>query len=326
MKEINIHYNGEKGHDVGGIRRDWFTCLTKEIFRSDRGIFKIVSNGTAYAPNPQCTDLEMFHFAGRIVARAVMELFPLPICLCRAFLKHILGQSLTLDDLEDYDPALYRGLTQLRELKDDLSAVGQMFEIDYEEGGQPKTALLIPDGDTIDVTQDNREEYIGLVLDFRLEREFSSQLHAFLEGFYSLIPQNEIAMFRTDELGRLISGMRTIDPDEFENHVEYAGGYHRDHPVIQMFFEVFREFTEEERGKLLEFVTGASKPPAEGFASYARSGGPFTISREGDFDHLPTAHTCLRCLGLPPYERKSDMKEKIARALDWSGASGFGFV
>jgi E3 ubiquitin-protein ligase HUWE1 len=323
MKEINIHYNGEKGHDVGGIRRDWFTCLTKEIFRSDRGIFKIVSNGTAYAPNPQCTDVEVFHFAGRIVARAVMELFPLPICLCRAFLKHILGKSLTLDDLEDYDPKLYQGLIKLRELKDELASVGQTFEIDYEEGGQHKTALLKAGGDLIDVTHENIEEYISLVLDFRLAREFSSQLQAFLKGFYDLIPQNEIAMFRPDELETLISGIREIDVRDFEKNCTYQGGYSPNHPQVRMFFEIFRELSQDDMGKILEFVTGASKAPAEGFKSYAKSGSRFKISPYGPGCNHPVAHTCTRRLALPTYKTKAEMKDNLLLAAELSRALGF---
>jgi hypothetical protein len=114
----------------------------------------------------------------------------------------------------------------------------------------------------------------------------------------------------------LISGVPEIDPDEFAKHVVYQGrGYSRDHPVIELFFEVFGEFTNEERGKLLAFVTGACRVPAEGFASYKNDGHPFTISGETSVKRLPSSHICDRVLELPPYETKEVMKEKLLWAM-----------
>jgi hypothetical protein len=113
----------------------------------------------------------------------------------------------------------------------------------------------------------------------------------------------------------LISGVPEIDPDEFANHVVYRGGYSRDHPVIKLFFEVFREFTNEERGKILDFVTGSCRIPVEGFGYYAKSGYPFAIGLNGSPGHFPHAHCDLRYLDLPPYESKADMRERLLMAI-----------
>lgn len=44
-----------------------------------------------------------------------------------------------------------------------------------------------------------------------------------------------------------------------------SGGYTATHPVIQTFWEVVEGFTEEEKRKLLKFVTSCSRPPLLGF-------------------------------------------------------------
>jgi E3 ubiquitin-protein ligase HUWE1 len=307
------------GVDEGGLRRDWFRSLLSDIFRSDRGLFKVVANGCAYAVNPQShieeNHLALFEFAGRIMARAVIELFPVGVCLCRALLKHLLGVSVTMRDMEDTDARMFASLTQIRTCEDP-SAAGLCFEIEYEEWGERKSYLLKPNGGDIEVTAENVDEYIALMVDYKLEGECAQQLNAFLRGFHSLIGKKEIAMFRPEELGMLISGVQEIDPDEFEEHVEYEGEYSRNHEVIRMFFDVFRELSNEEKGKILAFVTGACRVPAEGFASYEWSGHPFTIHPHGSPDHMPHAQTCFRRLGLPPYQTKEIMKEKLLLALN----------
>lgn len=44
-----------------------------------------------------------------------------------------------------------------------------------------------------------------------------------------------------------------------------SGGYTATHPVIQTFWEVVDSFSEEEKRKLLKFVTSCSRPPLLGF-------------------------------------------------------------
>lgn len=44
-----------------------------------------------------------------------------------------------------------------------------------------------------------------------------------------------------------------------------AGGYSPTHPVIKIFWEVVESFSDEEKRKLLKFVTSCSRPPLLGF-------------------------------------------------------------
>lgn len=44
-----------------------------------------------------------------------------------------------------------------------------------------------------------------------------------------------------------------------------VGGYSADHPVIRVFWRVVEGFTDEEKRKLLKFVTSCSRPPLLGF-------------------------------------------------------------
>jgi hypothetical protein len=230
-----------------------------------------------------------------------------------------LGLSLTLEDLKDYDKDMHKSLTRER-----ANPSGQFhFELHSRATHPVETVPLKPGGGEIKVTRENVDDYIRRWLDFRFRGEFKDQLKAFVEGFHSLIPRKEISMFRPDELGVLISGVPKIDIDAFEKHVLYDVGYSRDHPVIQRFFEVFRGFEEVERETLLAFVTGADKQPAEGFESFAKTGGAFKIIPWGGTNRLPEAQTCERIFKLPPYETKEEMKTKILLALQLGPDAGF---
>lgn len=66
-------------------------------------------------------------------------------------------------------------------------------------------------------------------------------------------------------------------------------GYHDNHPVIVWFWNAIERFTNEQRLRLLQFVTGTSSVPYEGFAALRGSTGPrkFCIEKWGKPNSLP---------------------------------------
>ena len=82
-----------------------------------------------------------------------------------------------------------------------------------------------------------------------------------------------------------------------------------------------------EKANFLQFVTGSSKVPVQGFAFLWGMGGPqkFTISRISGSDNfqLPVAHTCYNQIDLPEYSSKEMLEEKLMWAI--KEAQGFGF-
>ena len=66
-------------------------------------------------------------------------------------------------------------------------------------------------------------------------------------------------------------------------------GYHDRHVVVDWFWSVVDEFTNEMRLRLLQFVTGTSSLPHEGFAALRGYNGPkrFSIEKWGEITSLP---------------------------------------
>lgn len=123
-------------------------------------------------------------------------------------------------------------------------------------------------------------------------------------GFHEIIPPDLISIFNEQELELLISGLPEIDVDEWKNHTEYHN-YSASSPQIQWFWRAVRSFDKEERAKLLQFVTGTSKVPLNGFKELEGMNGvsKFNIHRDyGNKDRLPSSHTCFNRESSPdPY-------------------------
>ena len=210
---------------------------------------------------------------------------------------------------------------------------------------------LIPGGADVDVTDANKREYIRLIAQHRLTSSIRAQIDSFLEGLQDLVPRDLLSIFNENELELLVSGMPTIDRacalpclaacshapavlcwpvcavDDLKANTEYHQ-YEATDDVIQWFWKVLRTFSQEELARLIQFVTGTSKVPLDGFAGLQGMSGPqkFQIHRiYGGDERLPTAHTCFNQLDLPNYSSEDVLRARLLLVLR-EGSEGFGFV
>uniref|UniRef100_A0A2K6BLV0 E3 ubiquitin-protein ligase HACE1 n=4 Tax=Cercopithecidae TaxID=9527 RepID=A0A2K6BLV0_MACNE len=161
-------------------------------------------------------------------------------------------------------------------------------------------------------------EYVQLVTELRMTRAIQPQINAFLQGFHMFIPPSLIQLFDEYELELLLSGMPEIDVSDWIKNTEYTSGYEREDPVIQWFWEVVEDITQEERVLLLQFVTGSSRVPHGGFANIMGGSGlqNFTIAAVPYTPNLlPTSSTCINMLKLPEYPSKEILKDRLLVAL-----------
>ncbi len=107
----------------------------------------------------------------------------------------------------------------------------------------------------------------------------------------------------------MISGLPSIDIQDLRKNTEYVN-YTKTDQVIIWFFEALEEFDKEQRASFLQFVTGTSRVPLDGFKGLRGHTGPqkFNIHKEFDESHLPRAHTCFNQQDLPDYTSKPLLK------------------
>ncbi|CAJ1974055.1 unnamed protein product [Sphenostylis stenocarpa] len=335
---LTVHFQGEEGIDAGGLTREWYQLLSRVIF--DRGalLFTTVGNESTFQPNPnsvyQTEHLSYFKFVGRVVGKALFDGQLLDVHFTRSFYKHILGVKVTYHDIEAIDPDYFKNLKWMLEASNDITDVLDLtFSIDADEEKlilYERTEVtdyeLIPGGRNTKVTEENKHQYVDLVVEHRLTTAIRPQINAFLEGFNELIPRELISIFNDKELELLISGLPDIDLDDLRANTEYSG-YSGASPVIQWFWEVVQGFSKEDKARLLQFVTGTSKVPLEGFSALQGISGSqrFQIHKAyGSSDHLPSAHTCFNQLDLPEYPSKQHLEERLLLAIHEAN-EGFGF-
>uniref|UniRef100_A0A3P8XWG1 HECT-type E3 ubiquitin transferase n=1 Tax=Esox lucius TaxID=8010 RepID=A0A3P8XWG1_ESOLU len=322
-----IEFESEKGLDYGGVAREWFFLLSKEMFNPYYGLFEYsATDNYTLQINPNsglCNEdhLSYFKFIGRVAGMAVFHGKLLDGFFIRPFYKMMLGKQITLKDMESVDSEYYNSLKWI--LENDPTELDLRFCIDEDNFGQTYQVDLKPSGGETVVTNDNKLEYIDLVIQWRFVNRVQKQMNAFLEGFTELILIDLIKIFDENELELLMCGLGDVDVNDWRQHTVYKNGYCPNHPVIQWFWKAVLLMDAEKRIRLLQFVTGTSRVPMNGFAELYGSNGPqlFTIEQWGTPDKLPRAHTCFNRLDLPTYESFDDLRERLLMAVE--NAQGF---
>ncbi|XP_022094615.1 E3 ubiquitin-protein ligase NEDD4-like [Acanthaster planci] len=322
-----IEFVGETGLDYGGVAREWFFLLSREMFNPYYGLFEYsaMDNYTLQI-NPDsglCNEqhLSYFKFIGRVAGMAVYHGKLLDAFFIRPFYKMMLNRQITLADMESVDTEYYNSLLWIKE--NDPTDLDLTFSVDEESFGATKTTELKPHGSEIPVTNTNKREYTQLVIQWRFVNRVRKQMSSFMEGFVDLVPLDLLKIFDENELELLLSGLGDINVNDWRSNTAYRGGYHPNHIVIQWLWKAILSFDAEMRSRLLQFVTGTSRVPMNGFAHLYGSNGPqlFTVEKWGKPESLPRAHTCFNRLDLPPYESYYTLKEKLRIAVE--NAEGF---
>uniref|UniRef100_A0A8C2TZS5 E3 ubiquitin-protein ligase n=1 Tax=Coturnix japonica TaxID=93934 RepID=A0A8C2TZS5_COTJA len=317
-----IEFDGEKGLDYGGVAREWFFLLSKEMFNPYYGLFEYsATDNYTLQINPNsglCNEdhLSYFKFIGRVAGMAVYHGKLLDAFFIRPFYKMMLQKPITLHDMESVDSEYYNSLRWI--LENDPAELDLRFIVDEELFGQTHQHELKSGGSEIVVTNKNKRDYIHLVIQWRFVSRVQKQMAAFKEGFFELIPQDLIKIFDENELELLMCGLGDVDVADWKLHTKYKNGYNVNHQVIQWFWKAVLMMDSEKRIRLLQFVTGTSRVPMNGFAELYGSNGPqlFTVEQWGTPEKLPRAHTCFNRLDLPPYDSFEDLWDKLLLAIE----------
>ncbi|XP_049820248.1 ubiquitin-protein ligase E3A isoform X2 [Aethina tumida] len=324
-KQLVVEFEGEQGIDEGGVSKEFFQLVIEEIFNPDYGMFTNLPDTQSVWFNPTSFESDaQFTLIGIVLGLAIYNNVILAVNFPMVVYRKLMGKRGSFEDLQEWNPLLYNSLKSMLDYTEsDFEEVFmQTFRINYTDVfGSVMSYDLKENGDTINVTQENKYDFVDLYANYLLNKSVEKQFHAFYKGFQMVVDESPLELlFRPEEIELLICGSKNFDFGELEDSTEYDGGYTNETPIIKDFWSIVHAFSVEDKRKLLQFTTGSDRVPVGGLGRLK-----LVIAKNGsDTDRLPTSHTCFNVLLLPEYSSKEKLKDRLVKAINYS--KGFGML
>ncbi|KAN0132129.1 hypothetical protein V8E53_010048 [Lactarius tabidus] len=184
-------------------------------------------------------------------------------------------------------------------LENDIKDVlEETFSPTEDRFGQHVVVDLRPGGSSQGVIESNKGEYVDLIVEHRITGCITEQFREFMEELGDVLPL-DLLRYR---------------------------GYEETDRIIKWFWACLRSWPAERQARLLQFTTGTSRVPVDGFKDLQGSDGlrRFTIKKSGDPSGLLRSQTCFNWLDLPPYEGYESLEKKLRFAIEETEGYGFG--
>ncbi|CAL1527790.1 unnamed protein product, partial [Lymnaea stagnalis] len=300
-RRFEITFVGEQGLDWGGVSREWFELLCKELF--DPSCSQLFTRFTdnpqgLVHPNPKHPPdkkVKLYEFAGKIVGKCLIESSAKRTQLVKAkftrsFLAQLIGLRVTYKHFETDDPEFFTTKISYIENNDVDDMELSFSEEIYDSQGQlVKVVDLIPNGSKIPVTNGNKMRYLDALAQHRLVTPVKDEVESFMRGLSSeLVPENLLSIFDENELELLMCGTGTYSIADFKLHHNVVGATSSFNRVLDWFWTIIASFTEEQMARLLQFITGSSQLPPGGFSELVPK---IQLSSAPTYNSLPSSHT-----------------------------------
>ncbi|KAF0716257.1 Aste57867_2945 [Aphanomyces stellatus] len=316
---------GEKGIDAGGVTREWYSLLTNAILEPERGLFVTNKADRSLFINPNSAKdhgsnhLQVYHAIGRLLGKAIVDGQVLPFQFSVPLFKALLGYPVSIEDIRYLDPVVYSSLVFVRDCTSDVAELALTFSATLDASTEVD---LVPNGRAIEVTCANKAEYIERMVQYLLFDRVAPQLEKMVQGLYDVLPQELLMPFDYKELELVLCGFAEIDVDDWKRSTNVTEDLKE---VAEWFWDMVEfDMTMAEREKLLQFTTGSSRVPLQGFKALTSYDGnlcPFHLQSipytRGAF---PRVHSCFNRIDLPVYPNRTLLREGILVLLQINDA------
>uniref|UniRef100_A0A7N6A5V6 HECT domain-containing protein n=1 Tax=Anabas testudineus TaxID=64144 RepID=A0A7N6A5V6_ANATE len=156
-KPLKVIFVGEEAVDAGGVRKEFFLLIMKELLDPKYGMFRYYEESRLiWFSNKTFEDIDLFNLIGVICGLAIYNLTIVELNFPVALYKKLLKRKPTLDDLKELMPDVGRSLQQLLDYtEDDLE---ETFCLNFtvrrqttENYGATEVLELVPNGEYINV-------------------------------------------------------------------------------------------------------------------------------------------------------------------------------
>ncbi|XP_011505541.1 PREDICTED: probable E3 ubiquitin-protein ligase HERC4 [Ceratosolen solmsi marchali] len=321
-KPLRVKFHGEEAEDVGGVKKEFFMLLLKEILDPKYGMFKeFEQTRTIWFSEDSFEDEVMYFLIGLLCGLAIYNFIIIELPFPLALYKKLLNESVGLTDIKSMSPVLARSLQNILDYEEEnLEATFALnFEVSRQVFGEEKVYELIPNGSKIPVTMNNKKQFVELYVDYILNKSVDSHFKAFYKGFHKVCGGRVLELFHSDELMAVVIGNEEYDWQKLEQNAIYKEGYTKEDPTVILFWKVFHELSLEQKKKFLLFLTGSDRIPLQGMKAIK-----IAIQPMSDDKMLPVAHTCFNLLDLPRYQTRDRLRHKLLQAIQQT--QGFSLV
>lgn len=134
--KLSVRFYDEEGVDAGGVTREWFQILARQMFDPNYCLFQpCAADRLTYQPNKASSinpeHLSFFKFVGRIIGKAIYDGRLLDAYFARSLYRQILGKPVDYRDVEWVDPEYYKSLCWI--LENDPSLLELTFSLEADE-------------------------------------------------------------------------------------------------------------------------------------------------------------------------------------------------
>jgi hypothetical protein len=315
---------------VGGTR-PVDRCLLPLLIPSINRVSSAGSNQDKFllmSAAPQGSSQDIMSFFGKLIGLSTRHHFNMALDLSALVWRPLVRLPVSLAHLETVDNFAARNVQQ-------VSALGLRLEADAAAGRvagdfapdewtdlsfvaflpDGSRLPLIPGGENIAVNVSNWRDYVQLMERTRLQ-ESAPMFSAFREGIASVLPVELFPLFTANELEHLLCGNRVVDIDLIRRCTEYED-LDPNAPLVQQFWEVLQEMTDEDKTSFLRFVWARSRMPssAKDLAMHFKLQRLQGLSAQQTDSYLPHAQTCFFSLALPTYSSKEILRDKLLYAI-----------
>lgn len=108
---MRVQFLGEEGVDEGGVQKEFFQLIVREIFDSKYGMFTFNDESRLcwFTPNPMLDDINIreYKLVGLLLGLAVYNSVILDLHFPLALYKKLMDVEIGLSDLTQLDPVKY---------------------------------------------------------------------------------------------------------------------------------------------------------------------------------------------------------------------------
>uniref|UniRef100_A0A8C7N6K8 HECT and RLD domain containing E3 ubiquitin protein ligase 3 n=1 Tax=Oncorhynchus kisutch TaxID=8019 RepID=A0A8C7N6K8_ONCKI len=297
-KPLKVIFDGEEAVDAGGVTKEFFLLLLKELMDPVYGMFTQYTQSNLLWFSDKCfVEYNWFNLIGIICGLAIYNSTVVDLHFPLVLYKKLLGVAPTLEDLKELSPTEGRSLQQLLDHEED--DIEETFCLNFAVSPHRGPPVV-------------NCEFVEAYLKYMFRDSVSELYQAFSSGFLKVCGGKILSLFQPSELMAMVVGNNNYNWEEMEKNAVYKGEYSATHPTVRMFWEVFHEFPLEKKKRFLLFLTGSDRIPIHGMESLRIS----IQSTSAEEHYLPVAHTCYNLLDMPRYQTKETLHRRLTQAVE----------